>query len=169
MEERLFWIGIGMGAYVFGTRKLEKKKWLQSRLRHAAWHAFFWAGAAFSAGIVLAFARPALRMTLLEPKRKRASFLRVALAELHCSDVQVVEGRLEAEAESDGPWPADLIVSRATIPPLDLISRSGSRLSSGGRLIVTSGAGVPALTDVREAGRLAGLVHVERCERTRFG
>ncbi len=64
-------------------------------------------GAGFP-GIPLALARPKLQMVLLEPIRKRASFLRVALAELDLPGVRVIEGRLEAGEGKKGPWPADL-------------------------------------------------------------
>ena len=53
MEERLFWIGIAMGAYVWGTAYLKKKSKLETKTIHALWHALFWFGAAFGAAMVL--------------------------------------------------------------------------------------------------------------------
>jgi 16S rRNA (guanine527-N7)-methyltransferase len=116
-------------------------------------------GAGFP-GLVLALARPELDMTLLEPKRKRASFLRVALAELQRADVKVVEARLEDLAGA-----FDLVISRATIPPLDLIPLSVSKLAPGGRMIITSGAGAPSVEAIVEAALRAGLRHRVRTER----
>ena len=117
-------------------------------------------GAGFP-GIPLALARPNLEMILLEPIRKRASFLRVALADLGLARVRVVEGRLE---EGDVPprlWPVELIVSRATIPPVELARLAPAKLSVGGRLILTSGAGAPDPSQLASKG----LIHVQRLER----
>ncbi len=115
-------------------------------------------GAGFP-GIPLALVRPRLDLTLLEPIRKRASFLRVALAELELPKVRVVEGRLEDALPR--VWPADLIVSRATIPPVELARAAPGKLASRGRLILTAGAGAP------EARELASdrLAHERRIER----
>lgn len=128
-------------------------------------------GAGFP-GVVLALARPRLDLTLLEPIRKRTSFLRVALAELRLDRVRVIEGKLEAPGQPPPSlppraaplWPAELIVSRATIPPLQLIPLAGPRLAPGGSLILTSGAGAPDPNQLRRVAALAGLVPVERRE-----
>ncbi len=109
-------------------------------------------------GLVLALARPRLRMRLLEPIRKRASFLRVALTELGRPDVQVTEGRMEVA--DPAPWQAEVIVSRATIPPLELVARAAPYLRPGGRLLVTGGAGAPEVDALVEAA--VGLAHVGR-------
>ena len=90
-------------------------------------------GAGFP-GIPLALARPDLRLTLLEPLRKRASFLRTVLADLGLKKVQVEEAKLEA---IDTSW--ELIVSRATLAPAKLAQAAAPRLLPGGRLIVTAG------------------------------
>lgn len=117
-------------------------------------------GAGFP-GIPLAVARPALRMVLLEPIRKRASFLRVALADLGLSEVRVVEGRLEEGEGPPGLWPAELIVSRATIAPIELARLAPPRLVDGGRLILTAGAGATPPAELE----IGGLRHVRRLER----
>jgi 16S rRNA (guanine527-N7)-methyltransferase len=115
-------------------------------------------GAGFP-GVVLAVARPALRMRLLEPIRKRATFLRVVLTELERSDVDVVEGRLEPKT---APWQVDAIVSRATIAPVPLVGLVGPHLRPGGRLVTTSGAGAPDPEDLAAAAVAAGLEHRHR-------
>jgi 16S rRNA (guanine527-N7)-methyltransferase len=125
-------------------------------------------GAGFP-GIVVLLARPELDMTLIEPLRKRASFLRVVLAELKRSDVAVLEARLGEPQKGpppSAPWPADLILSRATIPVLDLITRAAPRLADRGRLITTQGAGAPPLDAIRQHALRAGLAHEARIERT---
>jgi 16S rRNA (guanine527-N7)-methyltransferase len=121
-------------------------------------------GAGFP-GLIVALARPELAMTLLEPIRKRASFLRVALADLGRADVAVLEGKLEAPAPNvrpSPPWPADIILSRATVPPLELIALAAPRLKPGGSLVLSGGRGAPSTDEISEAGEQAGLVHQRR-------
>ncbi len=110
-------------------------------------------------GVALALARPSLALTLLEPIRKRTSFLRTVLAELALSKVRVVEGKLEA-APTPGriAWPVDRIVSRATIPPVELAERAAKHLRPGGALVLSGGAGAPSVAELEASG----LVHVER-------
>jgi 16S rRNA (guanine527-N7)-methyltransferase len=118
-------------------------------------------------GLVVALARPELKMRLLEPQRKRASFLRVALADLGRDDVEVSEERMDPVAQGAKPaWTAQAIISRATIPPLDLVAMAPPYLEPKGRLILTSGAGAPSIEEVKAAAKKAGLEHTERKERT---
>lgn len=101
-------------------------------------------GAGFP-GIVLALARPKLALTLIEPQRKRASFLKVALAELGRADVKVIEGRLDrVAAGKTPPFRSEVLVSRATIPPLELAGIAAPYLEPGGELVIASGAGAPS-------------------------
>jgi len=62
-------------------------------------------------GLPLAIARPDLRVTLVEPRQRRAAFLRTAVAELEV-EAQVVEARAETLERR-----AHLAVSRATLAP----------------------------------------------------
>lgn len=57
----------------------------------------FGSGAGYP-GIPLAIARPDVEFTLVEPRRKRVSFLRLATATLGLQNVRVLEGRLEDAA-----------------------------------------------------------------------
>jgi signal peptidase I len=52
MEERLFWIGIVMGAYAWATKRWAGDGRLDDRLKAALWHALFLAMAAFAAVLV---------------------------------------------------------------------------------------------------------------------
>lgn len=122
-------------------------------------------GAGFP-GLVIALARPDLAVTLLEPRRKRASFLRVALAEMSRPDVRVDERRLVPGQGPAGLFPVDVILSRATIPPLDLVPLVQDKLVEGGRLIMTSGSGAPPVSAIEAVAARAGLVHTRRLERT---
>lgn len=71
-------------------------------------------GAGFP-GLVLKIAQPDLSVTLLEPRQKRASFLRHVIRTLHLSGIEVLESRLEANGQAfrhaHGQFP--LITSRA--------------------------------------------------------
>lgn len=82
----------------------------------------------------LKFARPDLTLTLLEPRRKKALFLKRAVAELNLMGVEVVRARLE-EVNTRRDWQAsfDLITTRgtgsaSTLFPLmePLVHRGGS-------------------------------------------
>lgn len=114
-------------------------------------------------GLVLALAQLRRPMILLEPIRKRASFLRAAAAELGLDAVRVVEGRLEAGRPARGvAWPVPTIVSRATIPPLELVPLAAEVLAPGGALVLTAGAGAPPQAVLEAAGAAAGLAWAER-------
>lgn len=73
-------------------------------------------GAGFP-GIPMAILRPDIQMTLVEPRRKRASFLRSVVAELDLKHVEV----LEARASQLIPEQYSTVVTRATFSdPQDL-------------------------------------------------
>lgn len=113
-------------------------------------------GAGFP-GVILALARPRLKVTLLEPIRKRASFLKVALADLGRPDVVVEEGRLDPVPDGAvPPFITGAIVSRATIPPLELARIAPPYLEAEGRLVLSGGAGAPK-TEAIEAAALGQL------------
>lgn len=90
----------------------------------------FGSGAGFP-GIPLAIARPDLRVALVEPRRKRASFLEASVARLGLSNVRVLEGR--AEDAPDRLYATG--VTRATFSELGDLSRCLAWLEKGGRLI----------------------------------
>lgn len=114
-------------------------------------------------GLILALAQPERPMVLLEPIRKRTSFLRAAAAQLKLAQLRVVEGRLEAGQPARGiPWPVPRIVSRATIPPLELVPLAAPYLQAGGELVLTGGSGAPSETALAEAAARAGLRPVQR-------
>lgn len=114
-------------------------------------------GAGFP-GIVVALARSRLQVRLLEPIRKRASFLRVALTELARPDVEVSQSKLE---RSEAPaWQVQAMISRATIPPLALVAMAAPYLLPGGRLILTGGSGAPGIGALSAAA--VGLEHACR-------
>ena len=71
-------------------------------------------GAGFP-GLPLKFARPDLKMTLLEPRRKKALFLKRVVQELNLNDVEVVRSRLEDEStRQDWQKAYNLVTTRGT-------------------------------------------------------
>ncbi len=120
-------------------------------------------------GIPVALVHPEFQMTLLEPRRKRASFLRVVLRTIKRTDVRVVEGRLEGSevrtkeaVASEGLWPSDVILSRATMPPQIWIDRLAPRLRPGGVALVSSGAQGPDPGEVKRWAEDARLSYRDR-------
>ena len=122
-------------------------------------------GAGFP-GLVMAAAtdRPTI---LLDPLRKRTSFLRAAVAQLKLGSVRVVQGRLDRPFPGGrdplGLFPTEgTVVSRATFPPEVWLDVGSSVLSPKGCLVLSRGRGGPdvAALDVRAAE--AGLVCAAR-------
>jgi len=74
--------------------------------------------------IPLAILQPTLTLTLVEPRERRAAFLRTSCGTLSRPDIQLLRKRsMEVEAEV-----AELALSRATLPP-PLWLREGARLA----------------------------------------
>ena len=74
--------------------------------------------------IPLAILLPARRLTLVEPRERRAAFLRTSIGTLERPDIDLLRKRsMEVQAEI-----AELAISRATLPP-PLWLREGARLA----------------------------------------
>jgi 16S rRNA (guanine527-N7)-methyltransferase len=80
-------------------------------------------GAGFP-GLPIALVRPDLAITLVEPRHKRAAFLRAALAETGCA--AAVQGARAEDLAGHSTW--DVAVSRATLPPSEWVAL-GRRLA----------------------------------------
>jgi len=77
--------------------------------------------------IPLAILQPALELTLVEPRERRAAFLRTSCGTLSRPDIRLLRKRsMEVEADV-----AELALSRATLPP-PLWLREGTRLARRG-------------------------------------
>ncbi len=88
-------------------------------------------GAGFP-GVPLLIAKPGWHGVLVEPRRKRWSFLRLVIRELGL-DAEAVERRYQ-QLEGDGPW-VDAVVSRALGEPEELLAWWRDRLRPGGRVL----------------------------------
>ena len=87
-------------------------------------------------GVVVAVARPFLRLILVEARLRRVAFLELVASELGLPNVSVLHARAEGLKD-----PADLCFARA-FSSLDESWRIGRRLlRSGGRLVYFAGEG----------------------------
>jgi 16S rRNA (guanine527-N7)-methyltransferase len=90
-------------------------------------------------GLVLAIARPDLRVTLVEPLLRRTTFLAEVVDELALSAVEVVRGRAEA---LHGRREFDVVTSRAVAPLGRLLGWSMPLVTSTGALVAMKGSSV---------------------------
>jgi 16S rRNA (guanine527-N7)-methyltransferase len=90
-------------------------------------------------GVPLRLADPALRVTLIEARRKRVSFLLAVQRELGLGDLMVQEGRAEAlvEHEPDLAAAFDVVVARSVGPAAALLPLARKYLKAGGLFIVS--------------------------------
>jgi 16S rRNA (guanine527-N7)-methyltransferase len=90
-------------------------------------------------GIPVAIVRPDLEVTLIESRRRRASFLSTAVRELPLPNVRVVVGRAEDAPQLEGVF--DVVLARCA-GRVEEITASGTKLlRRGGALII---AGPPS-------------------------
>ncbi|MDP9149417.1 MAG: class I SAM-dependent methyltransferase [Myxococcota bacterium] len=111
-------------------------------------------------GLALALLRTDLRVTLVEPLGKRASFLRLILGVVGRPDVMIERARGEALA---GRRDWDAVVSRATLPPAAWLDLGTQLTAKGGSVWVLLAKGDPPVhlratveTDVSYAWPLTG-------------
>lgn len=99
-------------------------------------------------GVVLAVARPDLRMTLLEPLLRRATFLQEVVGELQLDNVVVLRARAE---EAVGRVRVDVVTARAVAPLEKLARWALPLLRPGGELVAIKGQA--AAQEITAAGR----------------
>ena len=92
-------------------------------------------------GLVLAVARPDLRLTLVEPLLRRTTFLEEVVADLSLENVEVVRGRA---ASLHGVRGFDVVTSRAVAPLERLLSWSMPLVLPSGAMVAMKGASVEA-------------------------
>jgi 16S rRNA (guanine527-N7)-methyltransferase len=118
-------------------------------------------------GIVLACARPDLRIDLVEPMARRVTFLEEAVAALALAGrVSVVRGRAEQRAVIRRVAPVAWVTARAVAPLDRLAAWCLPLLKPGGHLLALKGRrGAEELDEHRDAvSRLGGVdQHVVLC------
>ena len=90
-------------------------------------------------GLVLAIARPDLRITLVEPLLRRTTFLEEVVAELALDHVEVVRGRADA---LHGERRFDVVTSRAVAPLGRLLTWSMPLVAPTGVLLAMKGSSI---------------------------
>jgi 16S rRNA (guanine527-N7)-methyltransferase len=112
-------------------------------------------------GIPLKLLYPELKLTLVEPRRKRVTFLNIVVKRLELQDVSIHEERIE---DLDFA-PHDLLISKAFQPPLQWIeTASGLVKHPGGHVLCMTRRGeLQALEDVA-SGLCLELVDVKAPE-----
>lgn len=110
-------------------------------------------------GLVLAIARPDVKLILIEPMERRVDWLLHETAELGLDNVEVIRAR--AEEAKLKPW-LDQATARAVSALSKLIPLTAPLVRSGGELLFLKGASVAAEVDAAaKAIRKAHLTGVE--------
>jgi len=94
-------------------------------------------GAGFP-GLPIAIIRPDCIVTLIEPSRKKASFLRNIIRKLSLENVTVKQCRLEEESLEPGES-YDAIVTRATFSTVQFAETACRMLKTDGLLVISKG------------------------------
>ncbi|MGN6609769.1 MAG: 16S rRNA (guanine(527)-N(7))-methyltransferase RsmG [Jatrophihabitans sp.] len=110
-------------------------------------------------GLPLALARPDLRVVLVEPLLRRATFLHEAVDALGLADrVEVVRGRAEEPAVARAVAPSHWVTARAVAPLDRLLTWCRPLLAPGATLLAMKGASVwEELEQHRAALRSGGV------------
>lgn len=113
-------------------------------------------------GLVLAIARPDLRITLVEPLLRRTTFLQEVVDELELGHVRVFRGRADA---LHGKETFDVVTSRAVAPLGRLLGWSMPLVAPTGALVAMKGSSVheeieAAADDLRDWGCAAPEVRI---------
>ena len=110
-------------------------------------------------GLVLAIARPDLRITLVEPLLRRTTFLEEVVAELALDHVEVVRGRADA---LHGQRRFDVVTSRAVAPLGRLLTWSMPLVSPTGALVAMKGSSIASeIEEARDQLRDLGCAEPE--------
>lgn len=109
-------------------------------------------------GMVLALARPAWRLTLLDATRRKCEFLETAASKLGLANVEVCNARAEETARSEALREAfDAAVARAVAPLGPLLEIALPFVRPGGAAVCWKGSGVDdEMAEGREAAEALG-------------
>lgn len=88
-------------------------------------------------GIVLAIARPDLKITLIEPMQRRVAFLDEVRGDLGLAGVETLRGRAD---ELAGKLDAEVVTARAVAPVDRLAVLAAPLLRAGGQLLAIKGS-----------------------------
>jgi 16S rRNA (guanine527-N7)-methyltransferase len=91
-------------------------------------------------GIVLAIARPDMKVSLIDTVHKKTAFLKQVKAELALANVTVYTAKVQ---DVQVPKQFDVITSRAFADLSDFVNWSGQLLAEGGKFIALKGVAPP--------------------------
>ncbi len=111
-------------------------------------------------GIPLKLLYPDCPLTLVEPRRKRATFLNIAKTRLGLDDVTIEQERIEDVP----PARYDYVISKAFQPPLEWLQTASEWVSDGGVVMCLTRPGERAALE--ERGAALGLELVGACDDT---
>jgi len=89
-------------------------------------------------GIPIKIMKPQTEVTLIEPSRKKASFLRNIVRKTGLSEITVLQRRIEQLDKEFNNF-FDLIVSRATFGIMEFLDLACPFLNDNGRLVISKG------------------------------
>ena len=99
-------------------------------------------GAGFP-GIPLKIAAPSLKLTLVESRRKRVSFLKEIIRLLELKEVNVIQTYLDTKRPTISPSLFDAVISRATLPLAKYLKLAHPFVKKGGVIIAMVGLNTP--------------------------
>jgi 16S rRNA (guanine527-N7)-methyltransferase len=86
-------------------------------------------------GMPIAIIRPEIKISLLEPARKRVAFLRQMRRLLQLGNIEIIDCRAEQLEESE----FDVVVTRATFSIAEMLGKAGHLIKQGGMLVMSKG------------------------------
>jgi 16S rRNA (guanine527-N7)-methyltransferase len=113
-------------------------------------------------GLVLAIARPDVRLILIEPMERRVAWLEAEARDLGLDNVTVIRARAE---ETKLDWPLDQVTARAVTALSKLIPATAPLVRAGGEMVFMKGSRVQdEVTAASKQIRRARLGNVEVLE-----
>ena len=118
-------------------------------------------------GVPVKIVRPGLRVYLIEPSRKKTSFLRNLIKKLSLHDIFVLRCRVEEYPcdKEDVPERFDVVTTRALYKIDEFVIKASPLCASNGTMIISKGPSVKQEINTVEAGRCK----VIRPDLSRFG
>jgi 16S rRNA (guanine527-N7)-methyltransferase len=109
-------------------------------------------------GIPIKIIRPQTELTLIEPSRKKAYFLKNIVRKTGLSEITVLQQRIEQLGDKFNSC-FDLIVSRATFSIKEFLDLACPFLNDTGRLVISKGP--KAEDELRQFNKAPGITPVE--------
>ncbi len=109
-------------------------------------------------GIPIKIMQPKIKMTLIEPSRKKASFLRNIVRKTGLPEITILQNRIE-QLDEEFRNSFDLIVSRATFGLQEFLDLACPFLNDSGKLVISKGP--KSEDELKQINGKAGISPVE--------